>query len=114
MKRRRLLVGTEGGELRFWCPGCDAEHTVHHGMGGGPRWTWNGDAYLPTLSPSVLVQGVAGLTEDQHEAYLRGEGLPEAKPFVCHSFVTGGEIHFLLDSTHALAGKTVPLPEWPR
>lgn len=29
--------------------------------------------------------------------------------FVCHSFVFDGEIRFLGDCTHALAGKTVPL-----
>lgn len=38
---------------------------------------------------------------------------------VCHSFVGGsggqspGMIVFLGDSTHELAGQTVPLPAWP-
>jgi hypothetical protein len=32
---------------------------------------------------------------------------------VCHSFVTEGRIEFLSDSTHELAGQTVPIPEWP-
>ena len=33
---------------------------------------------------------------------------------VCHSFVTDGRIQFLADCTHALAGQTVDLPEWPK
>ncbi|WP_241754456.1 hypothetical protein [Cupriavidus basilensis] len=32
---------------------------------------------------------------------------------VCHSFVTDGRIQFLGDCTHALAGQTVPLAEFP-
>jgi hypothetical protein len=32
---------------------------------------------------------------------------------LCHSFVTDGYICFLPDSTHSLAGQTVPLPDWP-
>lgn len=32
---------------------------------------------------------------------------------VCHSFVRAGKIEFLGDCTHALAGQTVALPDWP-
>ena len=31
---------------------------------------------------------------------------------VCHSFVTDGNIQFLSDCTHSLAGQTVPLEAW--
>lgn len=65
----------------------------------------------PTFTPSVLVTGVQQMTEEEHAAYLRGEGLPEARPFTCHSFVTDGRIQFLSDCSHALAGQTVPLPD---
>jgi hypothetical protein len=40
--------------------------------------------------------------------------LVDGKPIYtprCHSFVTDGRIQFLSDSTHALAGQTVDLPE---
>lgn len=30
----------------------------------------------------------------------------------CHSFVVDGQMQFLGDCTHALAGQTVPIPEW--
>lgn len=53
------------------------------------------DTEAGTISPSVLVQGAN-----------------EAGPTVCHSFVTAGRIQFLGDSTHALAGQTVDVPDW--
>ena len=66
-----------------------------HGPGAGPRWGWNGDAEKPTFTPSVLVR------------YNWSDG-----ERVCHSFVTDGQIQFLGDCTHALAGQTVDIPAW--
>ncbi len=48
----------------------------------------------------------------------RGDPLPPGmdrfpgKDEVCHSFVTDGQIQFLGDCTHKLAGQTVPLSAW--
>lgn len=36
----------------------------------------------------------------------------EPTPKICHSFITDGEIQFLNDCTHKLAGHTVDLLEW--
>ena len=91
------LRATADNGLVFMCPGCKERHIIHHGVGNGPRWQWNGDAEKPTFSPSVLVRWT---DEDT------------AKDFVCHSFVTAGKIQFLNDSTHDLAGKTVDLPDF--
>ena len=85
----------------FWCPGCDKAHMIRHGEGPGPRWGWNGNADRPTFTPSVLVR------YDGADA-----GRDGAPPAVCHSFVTDGNIQFLADCTHALAGQTVPLGSW--
>lgn len=71
---------------KFWCPGCDSAHVVND--------TWNVDAEAATINPSVLVHG-------------------DPSTPTCHSFVTDGRIQFLGDSTHALAGHTVDLPDWP-
>lgn len=95
-----VLRSTEGGGLLFWCPGCDMAHQVRVGEGPGPRWTWNGSAEHPTISPSVLV------TYNGTDA-----GRDGAPPAVCHSYIRAGRIEFLADCTHALAGQTVPLPE---
>ena len=53
------------------------------------------------------------MTNQEHAAWICGEApLPEPVPFVCHSFVVNGQIQFLPDCTHALAGQTVPIPDW--
>ncbi len=121
MKLSSVLRQAEGGMLMFWRPGCDGAHQVRVRSADGPRpsWEWNGDAERPTFSPSILVRGVE-MTEKgraDYEAWAAG-GYPahsgpfDSRPFVCHSFVTGGQIQFLADCTHALAGQTVPLPTW--
>ena len=72
----------------FTCPGCGGEHTFNAGA-GSPHWDFNGSLSLPTFHPSMRVR-----SSD-----------------VCHFFVTDGQIQFVGDSTHALSGKTVMLPE---
>ena len=82
----------------FKCPGC-TEHIIPvarptEGLGAtGPTWGWNGDKDSPTLTPSILTR--------------HGDGGAE----ICHSFVLAGQIQFLSDCTHELAGQTVPLPD---
>lgn len=94
-----VRVGTNGTApgraLWFWCPGCDDAHriTVDHPDG----WTWDGNEQAPTISPSILTWRDWG---DKRR---------------CHSFIRAGRWEFLTDSTHALAGQTVPmvpLPDW--
>lgn len=63
-------------------------------------WTWNGSTEAPTLRPSILTRWQAG----------DGSGNP-GPDIVCHSWVTGGMVEFLSDSTHSLAGQTVVLAE---
>lgn len=96
------LRSAEGGYILFWCPGCDGAHMIRvasEGKQGG--WTFNGDAEKPTFTPSVLVN------------YNGSDaGVDGAPPAICHSFVTDGSIQFLSDSTHALAGQTVALPDF--
>ena len=70
-------------------------HGISTVSGPGPCWGYNGNAELPTFTPSVLVR------------YNWSDG-----PRVCHSFVTDGRILFLGDCKHKLAGQTVDLPEW--
>lgn len=111
-KKLRLA---EGNNLSFWCPGCNSVHSIKFGPGG---WTWNGDAERPTFSPSVLLK--TGHYAHDHSGRCwctyNSEHPDKPAPFkcgVCHSFVVDGQIQFLGDCTHALAGQTVPLPDWP-
>lgn len=110
MKSKRV----EGGRLAFWCPGCDGSHVVI--VDGSGAWGFNGSLEAPTLTPSVLVQHDEAhppVTHENFDEYKRAPW-PQTKVHrVCHSFVTDGRIQFLGDCTHALAGQTVPLPDWP-
>ena len=114
-----ILRDAEGGRLTFWCPGCNHAHGIAHGAGPGPRWTWNGDVNKPTFSPSIAVTSgcsVAGYDGQGCWCTYYAEHPEEEQDFkcgVCHSFVVDGRIQFLNDCTHALAGQTVDLPQFP-
>lgn len=119
----KLLRTDEAGRLMFWCPGCDEAHVVSLADGSGRGWTYNGNPDRPTFSPSILVRGVRFDGGDEElDRILDTYKLPEDRErmladrrinTVCHSFVRDGQIQFLGDCTHALAGKTVALPEFP-
>ena len=114
-----LLRTVEGGRLMFRCPGCNENHMIRVGDGSGPGWTFNGDYDRPTFSPSVLVRtghyvpgfenGPCWCTYAKEHPEEEDDGF---KCAVCHSFVRDGQIQFLSDCTHALAGQTVPLPPY--
>lgn len=95
MKVSNLLRFWAYGELHgyiFRCPACDKDHVLGTHAGGHE---FNGNVELPTFQPSVVIKG-------------RYHG--DVDPVLCHSMVRNGVIEFLPDSTHALSGKTVPLP----
>lgn len=86
----RVLV--EGKYVMFRCPGCDDIHMINRDM-----WSYDGNANLPTINPSILVRSViqvAGSNVDRK----------------CHSFVREGMIQYLPDCSHHLRGQTVALP----
>jgi hypothetical protein len=90
-----------GERLGFHCPACNQMHVVT--VAPAPHaWGFNGDYERPTFTPSVLVTWPANVNAIEEFKEWRTERR-------CHSFVENGEIRFLDDCTHALAGKTVPL-----
>jgi hypothetical protein len=99
------LRKAEDGVFLFWCPGCDKPHPYHTGetpgRWGGKGWDFNGDLERPTFTPSLLV----------YPSPVHEDGTQYQKR--CHLFLTAGVLHFCGDSDHALAGQSVPLPEWP-
>ena len=110
MKTQLIADGTGGQLLMFWCEGCQTHHGPRVSGPNGPVWGWNGDRERPTLTPSIRVQGTVALTDEQCARVLAGEPL-EPEPLLCHTFVTDGQIQYLGDCTHALAGQTVDLQE---
>lgn len=95
------------GGFGHWCPGCDSGHEIdtEEPNSSGAKWSFNGDMERPTFSPSINMKIN---TPDMGAHYQ-----PDIASTVCHYFITDGNIQFCGDSTHALAGKTVPLPDIP-
>lgn len=94
----KLLRRHIQGELFFhehWCPGCEVIHliAVDQPFRNGAQWTYDGNHDAPTFAPSINV----------------GPGTK----LQCHYFIRAGKIEFCGDSHHALAGKTVDLPDIP-
>lgn len=98
----KLKTITHEGALygyRFNCPGCKEPHSIP--TEGPEAWGFNGAKDRPTFTPSILVRSVKNAWGPDFDS----------TPTVCHSFVTDGRIEFLNDCTHALAGRTVDLPD---
>jgi hypothetical protein len=88
------LVGSPDEPAHF-CPGCQQMHVLPWKRGD---WTFDGDFESPTFAPSFLHTWTEG---------------PEHVPRRCHYVLTAGVLNFCADSTHALAGQPVPLPDLP-
>jgi hypothetical protein len=117
MQVSRVLRSVTDG-YSFFCPGCEEMHAVSTHKVGGDNWLFDGNLERPTFSPSILVRsGHYAKGTDTAECWCSFEtrfGRPT--PFKCkqcHSFVRDGTIQFLTDSTHPLAGRTLPLPALP-
>jgi len=96
----------KGERWLFYCPGCEGMHSyVTQNAEGqkGPVWGFNRDEENPTFTPSLRIN-----------ASFKPEDLyPNTAVHRCHLFLTNGQLRYLNDCTHALAGKTVPLPPIP-
>jgi hypothetical protein len=81
-----------------WCPGCEELHdyAVDQPFRNGARWSFSGPPDRPSFSPSMNIS--------------IGEPVEER----CHYYLTVGVLQFCPDSTHALAGQSVPLPDIPQ
>lgn len=95
MKFSKFESKSEQQLYGFFCPGCECSHWVQVNPAVSPCWQFNGDCEKPTVSPSVLVNGITGSVGPR-----------------CHSFIKDGMIQFLGDCDHSLKGQTVPIPDW--
>lgn len=76
----------------FFCPGCKTNHSIQFDGTIDPQWGFNSNVKSPTVTPSIRVDWGGGKK--------------------CHSYVKNGNIQFLGDCSHKLAGTTVELPEY--
>ncbi len=109
------LSPLDGETVMFICPGCGSKHVVR--VKGASPWAWNGSADKPTFAPSIRTTsghfspGFSGSCWCTFNAE-HPDDPTSFKCFSCHSYVTDGKIAFLADCSHALAGKTVEIPDW--
>jgi hypothetical protein len=111
----------------FFCPACQEIHYM--GVGdhipvNAPKWSFNFDDEKPVFGPSLLCRWGHHAYDRKTEAeckhcQARAAGSEDHyKCGICHSFIgcngaQPGQIIFLGDCTHALAGQTVDLPDIP-
>jgi len=101
---------------KIWCEGCKEKHVLYVNTPGRYNWSFNGDLDKPTFSPSLLIR--CGHYADPNAktcwCTYNKEHPDNPAPFecgICHSFIRDGNIQYLNDCTHYLAGKTLPLKE---
>lgn len=113
MSSKGVLRTIEGNRLGFWCPGCNEMHVITT----NPGWSFNGDYDKPTFNPSILVRGghyASNFKEGDncwctYNASVSEDERTTFKCHQCHSFVRNGNIEFLNDCSHKLAGQTISL-----
>ena len=86
--------GDPKAHLIIECPACKFPHSIRIDGKGEHNWTFNGNLESPTISPSLLVK------QFDKDNNIR---------LCCHSFIRNGQIIYLNDCTHSMAGKTVDL-----
>ncbi len=94
----------------IYCKGCNQTHDIPTVGPDRPLWGTNDNKDQPTFTPSLLVRTGKYVDPDyQEDPDMLATGFGSR---VCHSFITNGNIQYLSDCTHALAGQTIPLPEY--
>jgi len=120
-KLRNSLEG-DVKRLAYWCQGCNKMHgVIVEGGKPGQAWGWNGDVDKPVFTPSVLYQRnmwTPPVTPENIEQWRAAPWEQVQVQHVCHTFIgcngaQPGEVIFLGDCTHALAGTVQPLPDLP-
>lgn len=76
-------------------------------LDNGARWSFDGNVEKPTFNPSIRISYNGPDADAQRDS---GRRAPSA---CCHYHLHAGELRFCGDCTHALSGKTVPLPPLP-
>lgn len=108
-RKLRYWAGSDAAGYSYWCQGCEDLHQVK--TEGASIWGFNLDMDKPVFTPSVLVVYPANPNASEKNKEWRTER--RCHTFVGHSGAKPGEVIFLGDCTHALAGTVQPLPDLP-
>jgi hypothetical protein len=104
-----VCIVESGAWVSWWCPGCEEDHEVGIKPGSPHGWEFNGNPARPALQPSVLALSRRTFIDEtlEGDALTARENVRQTP--MCHSFIRDGFIQYLGDSTHELAGQTVPM-----
>ena len=81
------------GVYEHWCPGCKQPHRFNTSSTDHPdklRWYFNGNYLRPSFTPAMNIQRPDGSR--------------------CRYNLHDGWLYYAVESTHALAGHSTPLP----
>ncbi len=96
------------GGFAHWCPGCEEMHKLPD------SWRFDGNLESPTFTPSFKHDGIQRVfVNGNWTGEWKRDAVGNTIPYMCHYVLTSGVLNFCADSTHALAGKSVPLPQLP-
>ena len=92
----------------IWCPGCQSEHVIPiHGAddvrGITARWSYDYNPTSPTFIPSIHITA----TGDWEDTGI------EYRKTLCHFYIQCGNLVFLSDCSHKLAGLTISMVKFP-
>lgn len=100
------------------CPACDMNHIAYIAQQlkapPHPVWTWNGQFNEQlSCSPSFKIGYTRRFDERLDLPTRKPDHYEQIVDVVCHYFITGGMLVYCGDSTHKLAGVTIPLADFP-
>jgi len=100
MQISQFLRRAEGGIISHYCPACRQMHGFFvdkPNPENGAHWRWDGNIVAPTFLPSMNITA-----KDDGEIF-----------YCCHYRLENGQLEYLKDCTHALAGIKMALPPLP-
>jgi len=94
MSRVLRMVDGKPGNLLHWCNGCKAGHVIdiHAISRDGHVVGWDGSFDKPTIGEPIRI---------------------EHNGTVCEYILRAGTIAYFQSCTHHLAGKVMPMPDFP-
>lgn len=95
MAKKFYNADGDKNHLYFFCPGCGCDHWIT--LSGDKHWSFDGNNESPTVTPSIRV--FRPKTEDHPEQTI------------CHFYINHGQIQYLNDCVHRLAGQSVDMKD---
>lgn len=98
----QVVIETPSGWM-IKCPSCQWHEFPKKGKPGA-SWTFNGDLFKPTFTPSMnqLMRFSEAVCEEDRRPDRR-----------CHFIITAGRMQFCGDCTHDYKNKIIDMVPWP-